>query len=153
MKLVNQSVSIFMLLILFFNTGLVSAQNGQYREKIKDKVKVQKVAFITEQLELSETEAQKFWPVYNAYQSEIEQLRASMDLKPAKDMTDKEAEDMMYTILDGRSKEIEIQKKYIQKMKTAIPPRKIAKLFRVEKEFKEKVISKIKERRQERKGN
>jgi len=99
---------------------------------------------------LSEIEAQKFWPVYNTYLSEIEQLRASLDLKPRREMSDKEAEDMMMAMLDGRSKEIEIQKKYIQKMKTAVPAKKIAMLFKVEREFKEKVISNIKERRKNR---
>ena len=35
-------------------------------------------------------------------------------------------------------------------MKTAVPAKKIAMLFKVEREFKEKVISNIKERRKNR---
>ena len=68
-------------------------------------------------------------------------------------MSDKEAEDLMYLLLDNRTKEIEIQKKYIQKMKAAISTRKIVMLFKAEREFKEKVVSNIRERRKERKGN
>ena len=90
--------------------------------------------------------------VTGAMQDEIDELRATVDRKPNKDMTDKEAEDMMYAMLDAKSKEIDIQKKYIQKLKSAIPPRKIAQLFRLEKDFKEKVISNMKERRMGRKG-
>ena len=142
-------IFLFRMFILFAFIGsamAVAGQDGLHRDRIKDKVKAQRVAYITQELELSETEAQKF----NTYQSEIEQLRASLDLKPRRDMTDKEAEDMMMAMLDGRSKEIDIQKKYIQKMKTAVSAKKIALLFKVEREFKEKVISNIKERRKNR---
>ena len=100
-------IFLFRMFILFAFIGssmAVAGQDGLQRDKIKDKVKAQRVAYITQELELSETEAQKFWPIYNTYQSEIEQLRASLDLKPRRDMTDKEAEDMMMAMLDGRSK-------------------------------------------------
>lgn len=120
--------------------------------KMKEKMKAQRVAFITSELELTETESQKFWPIFNSYRSEIDELKAQ-NVKPSKNMTDKEAEDMMYSLLENRSKEIEIQKKYIQKLKTAIPPRKIAILFGIEKEFKEKIISNMKERKMQRRAS
>ena len=85
--------------------------------------------------------------MYNAYHTELEQLKSSLDIQFKRDLSDKEAEDMLIKMLDGRSKEIEIQKKYIQKMKSAIPAKKIARLYRAEKEFKEKLISGVKERR------
>ncbi len=150
MKLQTIFIRMFIFFAFIISSMVATGQDGEQRDRIKDKVKAQRVAYITQELELSETEAQKFWPVYNTYLSEIEQLRSSLDLKPRKDMSDKEAEDMIVAMLDGRSKEIEIQKKYIQKMKTAVPAKKIAMLFKVEREFKEKVISNIKERRKNR---
>lgn len=140
------------LLILFVSSSFVLlAQNEERADQMKEKMKAQRVAFITSELELSESESQKFWPIFNSYRSEIDDLRAQ-NVKPSKNMSDKEAEDMMYSLLENRSKEIEIQKKYIQKLKTAIPPRKIAILFRIEKDFKEKIISNMKERRMQRKA-
>ncbi|MBK9736240.1 MAG: hypothetical protein IPO92_15275 [Saprospiraceae bacterium] len=141
------------LLILFGSLSHSGLAQDKFKDRIKDKVKSQKVAFITQKLDLTEEEAQKFWPVYNAYQSDVAALKASLDLNPRRDMSDKEAEDMMYAMLDGRSKEIDIQKRYIQKMKSAIPTRKIAMLFKVEREFREELISKIKEKRRNRVGN
>jgi hypothetical protein len=143
--------SLFLLIFMLFSLTIFS-QDGQRREKMKDKFKAQKVAFITSELELTETESQKFWPIFNSYQEELETLRSANDKKPTKDMTDKEAEDLIYAKLEGRSKEIDIQKKYVQKLKTAIPARKVALLFGLEKEFKEKVISNMKDRRTQRKG-
>ncbi len=123
---------------------------GRNKERIKEKVKLEKVAYITQELELTEDEAQRFWPIYNAYKEESGAMRASMDIHPKKDMSDKEAEDMLYAMLDAKSKEIDIQKKYIGKMKSAIPAKKIAMLFKVERQFKEKLVSNVKERRKNR---
>lgn len=136
----------FICLGLSFN-GVAQERN---KERIKEKVKLEKVAYITQELALTEDEAQKFWPIYNAYKEESGAMRASMDIRPRKDMSDKEAEDMLYAMLDAKSKEIDIQKKYIGKMKTAIPAKKIAMLFKVERQFKEKLVSNIKERRKDR---
>lgn len=144
---------IFKFSLLFMGLLLISQfsfAQVKERQQIKEKAKAQKVAYITSQLELTESESQKFWPIYNEYQAEKESIRKSMDINLSKDMTDKEAEDMMYKVMDFKSKEIDIQKKYIQKMKAAISPKKIAKLFVAEKEFKEKVISNMKERRNQR---
>lgn len=137
-----------MILVTFFGVNVYS--QGGNRGQIKEKAKAQKVAYITSQLELTESESQKFWPIYNEYEAEREGVRKSMDIQFSRDMSDKDAEELMYKLLDFKSKEIDIQKKYIQKMKSAIPPRKIAQLFRAEKEFKEKVITHMKERRRER---
>jgi hypothetical protein len=134
-----------MILVAFL--GVTSFGQGGNRDQLKEKAKAQKVAYITSQLELTESESQKFWPIYNEYQAERESVRKAMDVQLSKDMSDKEAEDLMYKVLDNKSKEIDIQKKYIQKMKSAIPARKIAQLFKAEKEFKEKVISHMKDRR------
>jgi hypothetical protein len=146
------SFKTFFIVMLLVPSFCMFGQNGEFKEKLKDKFKAQKVAYITSELELSETESQKFWPIYNSYQAEIEQLKADIDIKPSRDMSDKEAEDMMYALLENRSKEIDVQKKYIQKMKTAISARKIAMLFKAERQFKEKVVSNMKERRMNKKG-
>jgi len=135
------------LLLGFFAT---SAQDRQSRERVKDKLNAQRVAYITNQLDLSEAESQKFWPVYNAYTAELEQLKSSIDIQFKRDLSDKEAEDMLTSMLDGRAKEIEIQKRYVQKLKSAIPAKKIVMLYRAEREFKEKLISGIREKRKER---
>ena len=50
------------------------AQAGKHREK-KTQIKALKIAFITEELKLSSAEAEKFWPLYNAYDTEQSDLR------------------------------------------------------------------------------
>ena len=68
--------------IIFLLVTSLSFSQG-FKEK-REKVKALKVAYITEQLELTTDEAQKFWPIYNAFdenQSELrhEKMRAILD--------------------------------------------------------------------------
>ncbi|MBK8670424.1 MAG: hypothetical protein IPN89_13635 [Saprospiraceae bacterium] len=137
----HQKNFLTLIMLIFVTTSWVFGQQGEKRGHIKDKVKAQRAAYITQQLDLTEDESQKFWPIYNTYQSELEKVRSSIELKTNDPITDKEAEDMMYAILENRTKEIEIQKKYIQKLKSAISSRKIAKLFRVERDLKKSHFS------------
>jgi len=68
--------------IVFLLISTLSFSQG-FKEK-KEKVKALKVAYITEQLDLTKEEAQKFWPIYNAFddkQAELrhEKMRAILD--------------------------------------------------------------------------
>jgi hypothetical protein len=150
MNINSNFLKTFIFSFLCLGLSFSSMAQEKNKERIKEKVKLEKVAFITQELELTEDEAQKFWPIYNAYKEESGAMRTSMDIRPKKDMTDKEAEDMLYEMLDAKSKEIDIQKKYIGKMKSAISAKKIAMLFKVERKFKEKLVSNVKERRKNR---
>lgn len=141
----NSIVTTVCFIIFALSSLQVSAQH--HREKIREKFKTQQIAFISERLELTEDEAQKFWPIYNAYKDEQQSFRRDKKMRTPDNLTDQEAEEMMDQMQEVKSKELALQNKYIEKMKTAIPPRKIALLFKAESEFKELVVAKIKERR------
>ena len=57
---------ILILFLLIATTA--SAQRG-------DKIKAYKTAFLTESLELTSDEAEKFWPIYNAHEEKLRTLR------------------------------------------------------------------------------
>lgn len=143
-----KTLSIICITILSI-TSLLS-QESESRQRLKEKMRAQSAAYITQKLELTEAEAQNFWPIYNSYREELEKERSSTQSKPSKDLSDKEAEKFIDDLMDSKTKEIEIQKKYVQKFKTAIPARKIVMLYNAEREFKENVISNIRDRRQNR---
>ena len=143
-----KTLSIICITILSI-TSLLS-QESESRQRLKEKMRAQSAAYITQKLELTEAEAQNFWPIYNSYREELEKERSSTQSKPSKDLSEKEAEKFIDDLMDSKTKEIEIQKKYVQKFKTAIPARKIVMLYNAEREFKENVISNIRDRRQNR---
>ena len=47
-----------------------SAQRGDCEQRMK-KVKAEKAAYISQRINFSEEEAQKFWPVYNEYNADV----------------------------------------------------------------------------------
>ena len=61
------------LLLLTFLIVNVNAQ-GRRGKQDWDKFRAEKISFLTEKLELTPEEAQKFWPVYNLFEKERGEL-------------------------------------------------------------------------------
>lgn len=120
------------LLIIIATFGFISfvqAQKGNGREKIR----ALKVAFITQKLNLTPSEAEKFWPVYNQYENEIIQLRANK-----KDGN----------VLDNEQKLLDIRKKYKPSFEKILGSGRLNDLYNAEKDFRNVLIQRLKERRQ-----
>lgn len=61
-------------ILLFLVSFSFYAQSDKIDEK-REKIKAYKVSFLTTELELTSTEAEKFWPVYNAFDDKQFELR------------------------------------------------------------------------------
>ena len=125
--------------------------------KIAERIKTQKIAFITEKLNLSSEEAQQFWPVYNEIEAKKEALRKeSMSKRKGKrpeDLSDKEAKTLLNEMLNIEDQRHQLQRELVSKLEGVISSKKILKLMRVEREFDRKLLDKLKEQRQRRKKN
>ncbi len=146
MKMKNIILCVF----AFFLTISLNAQ-GKIREGIEEKIRSMKIAFITDRLNLTPEESQKFWPIYNQLDAERADIVAEKKADFSKDATEKEAQTFLTRHFELQEKEIQLEKKYVEKLKTAIPLRKVAKLFWVEKKFRQEIMTNIvnKRKRQE----
>jgi Spy/CpxP family protein refolding chaperone len=140
--------------ILFFvlSLSMLAQPNGpnpRQQEK-KENIEAMKIAFITQKLELTPEEAQKFWPVYNQYTDKLKELRKKRrqeerDGKQKMDaLTDKELEQMIDNDLATRQKELDLQKEYNTKFKAILPIKKVVKLYAAEEQFKMVLLDKLK---------
>lgn len=124
---------------------------AQKKER-KDRIKALKVALITEKLELSETEAQKFWPIYNAYEKEADMLRINARQKrrdlDINTITESQAKSALNDFLAFESEEQLLKSDLVKSLLTAIPAKKIILLKFVEEQFKRKMIEELKKRRE-----
>ena len=101
-------------------------------------------AFITEKLNLSPEEAQKFWPVYNQYHTEAEALKKQrgenreMVTKAGgiDNMSDADVQKLIANESDIETREVDLRKQYVVKFEQVIPARKVAKFYIAEEEFK-----------------
>lgn len=111
-----------------------------------ERIQAMRVAFITERLKLTPEESQKFWPLYNEYEAEQKKIRQKYKFNQNfATMTDAEAEQMLNGSLEMEQQLLNVKKDYVQRMRKAIPVRKIAMLNRVEREFKEELLKKLRE--------
>jgi hypothetical protein len=113
-----------------------------------ERIRALRVAFITDKLQLTPEESEKFWPVYNQYEAEQKRIRqkykADLDLSIMKD------EDVERSITDRFEMEeqiIKLKRDYFQRMKSFIAVRKIAQLQRSEQEFNRELLKRIQEAR------
>jgi len=118
---------LLIILAVFGSYSFTMAQNGNGREKVQ----ALKVAFITQKLHLTTAEAEKFWPVYNQYDNEIMQLRASS---------------RSGDVLDNEQKLLDIRKKYKSSFEKILGPQRLNDLYNAERDFRNVLIQRLKQR-------
>lgn len=119
------------LLAIFASFSFVMAQNTNSQRS--EKIKALKIAFITQKLQLTSAEAEKFWPVYNQYDNEIRQLR----------MNNKNGD-----VLESEQKLLDIRKKYKPSFEKILGPQRLNDLYNAERDFRNLLIRRLKEQRQ-----
>src|SRR5690349_3599719 len=115
------------LILVLFLIGADSA----FAQQGKDKVEALRVAFISKKLELSTSESEKFWPVYNEYNDKVKAIRKNLRQSyraKAETMTDRDAEELYTLELQSRQAETDVHKLYAEKIKNIIGAKKLAKL-------------------------
>jgi hypothetical protein len=114
---------------------------------LKDKIKAAEVAYLSQQLNLTPEEAQKFWPLYNNYTREVELLIAE---RRRNRQTDKKDDNAAREALDREmnieQKLLDVRKRYNQEFLKALPARKAGQVFKAEREFRGQLIRQLKER-------
>ena len=138
---------LFFVLFVFALSLNVSAQpNGN---RLKNRVEAQRIGFITQRLSLTPEESQQFWPIYNQYTDKVKQIRNSVKMdKPIDELNDADAEKFILAQMDKETKELDLRKEYFQKFKTVISVKKIAKLYKAERDFRAEMLKQLQEVRQ-----
>jgi len=143
-------------LLLFIICFSSFAQSGS--KDWRQQIKAQKVAFITEQLSLTPQEAQKFWPIYNAFEDQLHQIRrndekAIRDAMKKEKLTEKEAQDVINQFIAVENKKHLAKQQLIKDLDGVIPPQKIIKLKIAEDAFNRKLMESYRKRREQRLKN
>lgn len=128
---------------------IASAQPGRNYQQRKEQIKAQKVAFITNKLNLTVEEAERFWPVYNEFEEHKEEMQKAFSQNRRFEevnvdgLTDEEAIQMADEQIIMAQKQLDLRKEYYIKYKSILPPKKVLKLFKAEKEFQRHLLEKI----------
>lgn len=134
-----------LIIILFLSLNVFAQGRGE-------KLKALKVAFITERLDLTQEEAQKFWPIYNAYEENERKLRLDT-FEERKDLnvetlSEAEANELIDNFTKAENERHKLKQQFIQDIRKVLPAKKVILLKKVEDDFKRQMLEQFKRRRQ-----
>lgn len=137
-----------LLIFLVCSMGL-SAQNGKH-----EKIKALKTAYITSELPLTNAEAEKFWPIYNAFETNMHDLRKAERKEifekfkaGVDDISDEEANALIDKAYQLEEQSLQLRENLTKNLRTIISPKKIIKLRKVEEDFKKKLLDRYRNHR------
>tara|TARA_R110002049_G_scaffold143647_2_gene305839 strand:- start:1191 stop:1637 length:447 start_codon:yes stop_codon:yes gene_type:complete len=130
-----------------------------FSQSKRDRIKALKVSFITERLNLTQEEAQKFWPIYNEFDdhyvkikyNEIKNIKREVK-KNMDGLTDEKANELLNKLMEAENKLYKLDVALITKLKKIISPQKIILLKDAEEDFNKKLFEQFKKWHEERKN-
>jgi len=131
-------------LVLLFTAWNMSAQ-----EKGRERIKAYKTAYITQELDLSSKEAEKFWPIYNEYDSQIFNLKvrevrkSMMFIKESGGpdaINDEEATRVLNKMLSTEKEASVTREKMYKQLSKVLTPQKLLKLYHAENNFNKRLL-------------
>ncbi len=131
----------------------IAQDGGHFGKKNKEKIRALKIAYFTENLDLTEKEAQQFWPIYNAYDDKNHELRVKGMSKIKRDadnldsMSEAEATAVLNRIETLEAEVYANSKDLIKKLKTILPAKKIIRLKKAERDFNRELMKKFRQKR------
>lgn len=141
---------IYMITLLMLSTLVTWGQeidehpgHGPHDPEVREKINAARVAYITERLGLTPTEAEKFWPLYREYSEKQRGLKqqfnqARQQGKPAEELLDLE-----YKL---KQENLNLEKEYSGKLRQTISPEKLMNLRGAEADFRKLVMQQVQQR-------
>lgn len=109
-----------------------------------------KIAYITQQLDLTSAQAEKFWPIYNKYNKKYQDLKKNTwepikkDLKNIDRLSEDDSEKLLKEYRQYRRTRLENREEYINELLTVITPKKVMQLKKAEYDFNKELLKQIK---------
>ncbi len=135
-------------IVLFFVSTGAYAQNREAMKKIESA----RIALITERLGLSPDQAEKFWPIYREYTMERREVRQKFREErkdvDVKNLTEEQSEKLVQKSMEMKQHELDLEKKYSNRLTDVISTKQLYKLKTAEKDFQQMILKRIQEQRQ-----
>ena len=130
--------------LVSFAAGVAGAQDkpADTMEIFREKARADKKLVVATALNLTEGEAKAFWPVYNAYQSDMityyDRVAKLIDTfaQAYGSMTDETATKLLREFLALEAEYVAILKSYAPKFGRVLPPVKVVRLYQVENKMR-----------------
>lgn len=143
-----KQIALFLMLLfaLSISVPAVAAEQPSDNDMqiLLDKMKADKKLLVALNMDLSDAEAKKFWPVYDAYQVELKKLNTRITTlieAYANDynnnsMTDAKAKKMISEMVSIDEAEAAMKKSFVPKLYKVLPAVKVARYLQIENKIR-----------------
>lgn len=136
-------ITITLLIVLSVSTVALSQKHERFDY---EKIKVEKIAFLTDAIGLTSSEAEKFWPVYNEFEKKkFELMHQRRELEQSlenevKNMSEAEYKELSRKLSSFPSEDGKISTEYNEKFLKILPARKVVLLYISEVKFRNQLL-------------
>jgi len=108
-----------------------------------------KIGFFTKKLDLTSSEAEKFWPVYNEYQTQKNQIQLekvsiirNFNLNETT-MSDNQITELGDKLIMTITQESSLAVTFHKKLKEVLPPAKVLRFYQAENQYKAQLLNEL----------
>ena len=126
------------MLTVFIVPSMAQEKPADNMQLVREKIQTDKKLFIAQNMNLTESEAKVFWPVYEDYQKELDKLVDKtvklIDNYAAnfQTMTEEAAKELIngYLVIEGER--VTLMKSFLPKFRKVLPEKKVARYYQLE---------------------
>jgi hypothetical protein len=146
MDLARRTMGAAIVMMLFGFAPLRAAQDkpADNMQILRDKLKADKKLLVASNMELTESEAKGFWPIYDQYQKELQKINQRMakvlesyaDDNRRKSLTDDKAKKLIDEAVSVEQAEANIKSTFAPKLSKVLPVKKVARYLQIENKIR-----------------
>jgi hypothetical protein len=134
-------VTLMAAITIWFVSPLVAQDNMQI---LRDKIKADKKLVVAANMDLTESEAKGFWPVYEEYQKDLTAINQRIgkliesyaaDYR-ANTLTDEKAQKLIDELVAIEKADGGLQASFVPKLSKVLPPKKVARYLQIENKIR-----------------
>lgn len=137
-------VQIFLVVVAALLALPSAAQTASDMQILADKVRADKKLVVAANMQLTDAEAKSFWPVYDAYQADLQKVNQQLGAliknyaneynKGA--VSDETAKKLIGEMLAVEDAELKLKRSYVPRLQKVIPGVKVARYMQVENKIR-----------------
>ena len=125
--------------LLFVSTAVAQDSLDQWIKMLKEDLRAQKKEVVTQEMKtFTPEEAKRFWPIYDAYNAELEKfvdarlavIKAYIDDYDT--LTDAQATELLNRRFNIHKQRAALDEKYRKQFETALSPKRLVRFYQIE---------------------
>ena len=138
------STAMMLMTLGFAMSGVAQEKPADNMQILRDKIKADKKLLVATNMELTESEAKGFWPIYDQYQKDLQKINRRManvlesyaaDFR-GKSLTDDKAKKLIEEAVAIEQAEANLKSTYAPKLSKVLPVKKVVRYLQIENKIR-----------------